>query len=216
MRVLVTGHQGYIGTVMVPLLQGAGHEIVGLDTDLFEGCDFGEGGVQVPSLRMDVRDVQAADLKGVDAVIHLAALSNDPQPTCEPQGWPRIILHNYRTAQIVQTPKQVLVLYQFNRKWRNIWTDGRANPKVDDFLEPRWWGYSVGRWTDDYTFVAETVGLGLVAKGPLELVGQQPRAGEVAALQVLLDRAADGLTLGVAVGHALGPLADEHVVAHLL
>ena len=47
----------------------------------------------------------------------------------------------------------------FNRKWRNIWTDGRANPKVDDFLEPRWWGYSVGRWTDDYTFVAETVGL---------------------------------------------------------
>jgi len=77
-RVLVTGHQGYIGTVMVPLLQGAGHEIVGLDTDLFEGCDFGSGGVQVPALRMDVRDVQAADLKGFDAVIHLAALSNDP------------------------------------------------------------------------------------------------------------------------------------------
>jgi len=88
-----------------------------------------------------------------------SALSNDPQPTCEPQGWPRIILHNYRTAQIVQTPKQVLILYQFNRKWRNIWTDGRSNPKVDDFLEPRWWGYSVGRWIDDYTFVGETVGL---------------------------------------------------------
>ena len=88
-----------------------------------------------------------------------SAISNDPQPTCEPQGWPRIILHNYRTAQIVQTPKQVLILYQFNRKWRNIWTDGRSNPKVDDFLEPRWWGYSVGRWMDDYTFVSETVGL---------------------------------------------------------
>ena len=88
-----------------------------------------------------------------------SALSNNPQPTCEPQGWPRIILHNYRTAQIAQTPKQVLILYQFNRKWRNIWTDGRANPKVDDVLEPRWWGYTVGRWQDDYTFVAETVGM---------------------------------------------------------
>jgi hypothetical protein len=88
-----------------------------------------------------------------------SALSNDPQPTCEPQGWPRIILHNYRTAQILQTPKQVLILYQFNRKWRNIWTDGRSNPKVDDFLEPRFWGYTVGRWQDDYTFVAESVGM---------------------------------------------------------
>jgi len=88
-----------------------------------------------------------------------SALSNDPQPTCEPQGWPRLILHNYRTSQIFQTPKQVLILYQFNRKWRNIWTDGRANPTVDDVLEPRWWGYTVGRWLDDYTFVAETVGM---------------------------------------------------------
>ncbi len=88
-----------------------------------------------------------------------SALSNDPQPTCEPQGWPRIILHNYRTAQILQTPKQVLILYQFNRKWRNIWTDGRALPKVDDVLEPRFWGYSTGRWMDDFTFVAESVGM---------------------------------------------------------
>lgn len=88
-----------------------------------------------------------------------SAMSNDPQPTCEPQGFPRVLLHNYRTAQIVQTPKQVLVLYQFNRKWRNIWTDGRSLPKVDDVLEPRWWGYSVGRWEDDDTFVAESVGM---------------------------------------------------------
>ena len=88
-----------------------------------------------------------------------SALSNDPQPTCEPQGWPRIILHNYRTAQILQTPKQVLILYQFNRKWRNIWTDGRPLPQVDDVLEPRFWGYSTGRWVDDYTFVAESVGM---------------------------------------------------------
>jgi len=88
-----------------------------------------------------------------------SALSNDPQPRCEPQGFPRIHLHNYRTVQILQTPKQVLILYQFNRKWRNIWADGRANPEVDDFLEPRFWGYSVGRWQDDYTFVTESVGM---------------------------------------------------------
>jgi hypothetical protein len=88
-----------------------------------------------------------------------SALSNDPVPNCDPQGFPRIALHNYRTAQIVQTPNQMLVLYQFNKKWRNIWTDGRANPKLDDALEPRWWGYSVGKWEDDYTFVTETVGL---------------------------------------------------------
>lgn len=88
-----------------------------------------------------------------------SALSNDPVPLCDPQGFPRILLHNFRTSQIVHTPNQVLALYQFNRKWRNIWTDGRALPKIDDALEPRWWGYSVGRWEDDYTFVVETVGL---------------------------------------------------------
>ena len=88
-----------------------------------------------------------------------SALSNDPVPLCDPQGFPRIVLHNFRTSQIVQTPRQVLILYEFNKKWRNIWTDGRALPKVDDSLEPRWWGYSVGRWVDDYTFVDETIGL---------------------------------------------------------
>ena len=88
-----------------------------------------------------------------------SALSNDPVPLCDPQGFPRIILHNFRTSQIVQTAGQVLVLYQFNHKWRNIWTDGRALPALDDNLEPRWWGYSTGRWEDDYTFVVDTTGL---------------------------------------------------------
>jgi nucleoside-diphosphate-sugar epimerase len=79
MRVLVTGHHGYIGSVLVPLLLDAGHETVGLDAFLYEGCDFGEDrGPAVPAIRKDVRDVDAADLDGFDAVIHLAALSNDP------------------------------------------------------------------------------------------------------------------------------------------
>jgi nucleoside-diphosphate-sugar epimerase len=78
MRILVTGHAGYVGSVMVPFLRGAGHDVVGLDTFLYEGCDFGAAAPAVPALRKDVRDVAAADLKGFDAVVHLAALSNDP------------------------------------------------------------------------------------------------------------------------------------------
>jgi len=84
------------------------------------------------------------------------AFVNDPVDICDPQGFPRIVLHNFRTSQIVQTANQVLILYQFNKKWRVIWTDGRALPKDP---EPRWWGYSVGKWVDDHTFVAETVGV---------------------------------------------------------
>jgi nucleoside-diphosphate-sugar epimerase len=78
MRVLVSGHKGYIGTVMVPMLLGAGHDVVGLDTDLFERCTFVPGIQDVAEMRVDVRDVEAGQLKGFDAVIHLAALSNDP------------------------------------------------------------------------------------------------------------------------------------------
>ncbi|MEZ5876207.1 MAG: SDR family oxidoreductase [Hyphomicrobiales bacterium] len=80
MRVLVTGHLGYIGTVMIPLLQRAGHEVLGLDSDLYERCTFEAGGeiASVPHIRKDVRDVAREDLEGLDAIVHLAALSNDP------------------------------------------------------------------------------------------------------------------------------------------
>lgn len=78
MRVLVTGHEGYIGVVLVPLLQHAGHEVTGLDTGLFANCTFGLGPSPVPSLHKDVRDVTGSDLEGFDAVIHLAGISNDP------------------------------------------------------------------------------------------------------------------------------------------
>jgi nucleoside-diphosphate-sugar epimerase len=80
MKVLVTGHNGYIGTVMVPKLIEAGHQVVGCDTDLYERCTFAGGGdiASVPSLRKDTRDINLEDVAGFDAVIHLAALSNDP------------------------------------------------------------------------------------------------------------------------------------------
>jgi nucleoside-diphosphate-sugar epimerase len=76
--VLVTGHKGYIGSVMVPLLVDAGHEVVGLDTGLYEACSFGDRRRQVAGVRLDIRDVEPHHLEGFEAVVHLAALSNDP------------------------------------------------------------------------------------------------------------------------------------------
>jgi len=85
MRVLVTGNKGYIGAVMVPLIQSEGHDVVGLDSDLYEQCTFGFWNDGVPTVRKDLRDVNEADLAGFDAVIHLAALSNDPLGNLNPQ-----------------------------------------------------------------------------------------------------------------------------------
>jgi len=81
--------------------------------------------------------------------------TNDPVVYCDPQGIPREDLYELRTTQIFQTPLKVFVLYEFGRIWRVIWTDGRDLPKDP---EPRWYGYSVGKWEDDYTFVVQTTG----------------------------------------------------------
>lgn len=78
MRVLVTGSMGYIGTVLVPMLLTEGHEVVGLDTDYYSRCTFVGITADTPNLSVDVRDVTAESLKGFDAIIHLAGLSNDP------------------------------------------------------------------------------------------------------------------------------------------
>lgn len=78
MRVIVTGHKGYIGTVLTPMLLAHGHDVVGFDSDLYRRCSFGDGIVDVPEIVKDVRDASAGDLEGADAVVHLAGLSNDP------------------------------------------------------------------------------------------------------------------------------------------
>ena len=78
MRILLTGHKGYIGAVAGPVLSSAGHQVVGLDSDLFAGCEFGEPAPEIPEIQKDIRDLDVGDLKGFEAVVHLAALSNDP------------------------------------------------------------------------------------------------------------------------------------------
>ena len=84
MKVIVTGHEGYVGAVLVPLLVGAGHEVIGLDSGLFRGCDLSPV-LAVPMIQRDTRDVTPDDLEGADAVIHLAAISNDPIGHLNPQ-----------------------------------------------------------------------------------------------------------------------------------
>ncbi|MFF5210345.1 NAD-dependent epimerase/dehydratase family protein [Streptosporangium sp. NPDC000396] len=85
MRVLLTGHQGYLGSVMAPALAEAGHEVVGLDSGLFADCVLGPAPDDPRGHSVDLRDVTAGELAGVDAVVHLAALSNDPLGALAPE-----------------------------------------------------------------------------------------------------------------------------------
>jgi len=85
MRVLVTGHMGYIGTILAPMLLSRGHEVVGLDSDLFRQCTFGKGLTEIPNIKKDIRDVNLDDLQGFDAICHLAGLSNDPLGDFDPE-----------------------------------------------------------------------------------------------------------------------------------
>ena len=103
MRVLLTGHKGYIGAVAIPILLEAGHEVVGLDTDLYRNCDFGTMPAGFRRLIKDLRQLTQSDLSGFDAVVHLAALSNDPVGNLNPQltlryqsSCVRFISHNSR------------------------------------------------------------------------------------------------------------------------
>jgi nucleoside-diphosphate-sugar epimerase len=105
MRILVTGHRGYIGTVLVPMLAAGGHTVVGLDSDLYERCTFGNGLPEVDALKKDIRDVQPYELEGFDAIIHLAALSNDPLGNLDPELTYEI---NYKASvQLAKWAKQV-------------------------------------------------------------------------------------------------------------
>jgi hypothetical protein len=91
------------------------------------------------------------------------AQSNDPLVTCDPLGFPRSVMHELRGMEFVQAPNKMVQLLQYQRVFREIWTDGRSLPKdvggtSPKSPDPRWYGYSVGRWVDDYTFLVQTTG----------------------------------------------------------
>jgi hypothetical protein len=104
-------------------------------------------------------------LEGYNAV--LPAFFNDPRDKCEPIGFPRANFYNLRQTQILQNEYKVVLLYEYAETWRVIWTDGREVPKIVDggvlvgkeVREPRFYGYSVGKWVDDTTLVVQTVGM---------------------------------------------------------
>ncbi len=103
-------------------------------------------------------------LEGINSVPPSA--TNDPRVRCEPLGFPRYN-HYDLGVQIFQDEDKVAILYQYDNRWRTIWTDGRSMPKLVDggveidgkYREPRWLGYSVGKWIDDYTLEVVTVGM---------------------------------------------------------
>ena len=108
-RVLITGHNGYIGSVMAPLLARAGHTIVGLDTGYFDGCTLTPDTARVPALRKDIRDLAPGDFDGFDAVIHLAALSNDPIGNLDAE-WTRQI-NQEGTVRVAQCAKAAVEMF---------------------------------------------------------------------------------------------------------
>jgi nucleoside-diphosphate-sugar epimerase len=111
MRILVTGHLGYIGTVLTRRLQAAGHDVIGMDVDLYAACTLGRGMSHTPFLKKDIRDVVAADLRGCDAIVHLAALSNDPLCDLDPALADEInhrgTIHLAETAKAAGVPRFV-------------------------------------------------------------------------------------------------------------
>jgi nucleoside-diphosphate-sugar epimerase len=86
MRVLVDGDRGYIGSVLVPFVEEAGHEVVGLDVGWYDGCDFGAQPEGYEQRTGDIRDVTPDEVEGFDAIIHLAAISNDPIGHLSPEA----------------------------------------------------------------------------------------------------------------------------------
>ncbi len=123
MKVLVTGHKGYIGTILVPMLLAKGYEVFGIDSDLFEQCTFGTGFTQIPDLKKDIRDIESSDIEGCDAVIHLAALSNDPLGNFNPNLTYEI--NHQASVNLAKLSKEVgIIRYIFSSSCSNYGAGG--------------------------------------------------------------------------------------------
>ena len=134
MRIMVTGHLGYIGTVMTPMVLRAGHRVVGYDGDLFSRCTYSAGGEisPVPSIRKDVRDAEVSDFEGIDAVLHLAALSNDPLGDLDPET--TYAINHHSSVRIATLAKQAGVKrFVFASSCSNY---GRAGEDLIDETAP--------------------------------------------------------------------------------
>jgi hypothetical protein len=115
---------------------------------------------------------------GADEV--LPTQYNDPRDRCEPLGFPRADLYYLRETQIMENEYKVVILYQYAETWRVIWTDGRKLPELVDggvlvgkeIREPRFYGYSVGKWVDDNTLVVQTIGMMPEDRVWLDLTGR--------------------------------------------
>jgi nucleoside-diphosphate-sugar epimerase len=132
MRVLVTGHEGYLGTVLVPRLQAVGHDVVGLDTGYFAACTIGPVPNPVPALRVDLRDVTAEHIAEVapDAVIHLAALCNDPLGNLDPDLTYDV---NHRaTVRLAQAAKQAGVTRFLFSSSCSLYGSGTEDTPLDE------------------------------------------------------------------------------------
>lgn len=135
MRILLTGHEGYIGAVMAPQLEAAGHDVVGLDSGLFAQCTFGQEPRSIPALAKDVRDVTAADLHGFDAVLHLAGLSNDPLGDLNPALTYEI--NHHASVRLAELAKQAGVRrYLFSSSCSNYGAAGVAYRTEESELAP--------------------------------------------------------------------------------
>lgn len=134
MKVLVTGHHGFIGSVLVPVLQAASHEVTGLDVFFYDGCDLMPG-TDVPHLPVDVRDVRPQHLKGFDAVVHLAALSNDPLGDMRPELTDEI---NFQATMTVAAAAKAAGVDRFVfASSCSMYGAGRADEAVDETGELR-------------------------------------------------------------------------------
>lgn len=134
-RILVTGNRGYIGTVLVPMLLSNGHNVVGLDVDLYNKCTFGSYSPFVPQIKKDVRDVQNFDLEGFDALVHLAGLSNDPLGDLHPKLTYEInCLASVRLAKIA---KEVgIKRFLFSSSCSNYGAAGDEKVNEESILNP--------------------------------------------------------------------------------